>query len=1271
MADGKLTITVDLDGSSAQQGVKQLKSLLSSVGDNASGGFARGTKSAIGFGSAMAAASAVIGAGMRVVQNSVSGAVDRVDTLNRFPKTMQLFGYSAQQSQGAINKLSQSIEGLPTTLDQAVSSAQQLTITTGSMSKGTDLAIAFNNAMIGYGATTENAGFALRQFNQSLGSGKMFAEEFNSIAEAAPGLMNKMAKSFGFGDKGVTKFKEALKNGDITAQQFADRMIELNNGTDGFAKMAQGAAGGIKTSFKNVGTAITKNLANMIQAFNDAAKSKGLGTIAENLDKVKGLINTAFTGAVPAVQGFVGILASVIGKVKQFYSTFQGTGAISALQSALNAIGGAIGHVFSAFNVNSGTITDFATTAGDAFVQIAGKIEDVANWISKLDPGTIRGVAAAIVSFAGGLKALKTGASVFKTIQAGLSALSANPLVLVAVGIAALIGWFIKAYTTSETFRNKVDAVVSTVGKVANAIGNFMKGVDPAFMMTAGAGILALIAKFKGFDFLKSFDPFSIFRKKAKDATKGAGDDASQSKGILEQIFTGIGTMIEKAGTGISTAAQGIGKGIQSALAGVPAVVTSLGTAITSIITGLGTAISAVATGIGSGLAIAFQGLGAAIAIVPPYTWLALGAAIIMVGIAMAIAGSQASGISQIFQTVGNVIVSILQQLTVSLATLIPIVASALAMLVPIVASAISTIVTAVAGGIATLVTAVAGGIAQLIIAIATGWAIVIGAVSSGIAMVVGAFSGLITAISGLVTAFGNAFQSMGQGIQAALNGVSQVINSFSNVISSVFNGASQVITSFGNAAKGILDGISGVITSVGNAAMNAGAGFKALAQGVVMITNTRLGDMAASLSAVAVGVGKIASSGAGLSTVGSAMTQVGMGMSMLASSATMAVSGLTGISTTINMLKTSLVTLPATMTSATSGFATFSAQAVAGVSGLSEVNAPIAALKAQVMTITPSLMMASAGFASFNGQAMATGSALSSVGARAVAAGAQVSSLGTVITASMASATSAITSAGTRMVTTMQQAMNMITNTVRNGMNNSASAVRNGGSQMVSAMQSSGQRLVVTTQQAMNQAVNAVRSARSQMVSAGQFMAQGVAEGMLAALPSITAAANRIVAEANRAAKAAADIRSPSHLFRDEVGKFITMGVAVGIERNTGYVDTALSGLYARVNSFSFNPESVIGVGKSTMSHMVTLKSQQEQALKISEQNSKNNAFDQNAQGNALLENLLDKVYDLEGVVAKGKQLILDTGALVGETTNQYDEALGMTGSLARRHKL
>ncbi|HGA0129070.1 TPA: tape measure protein [Streptococcus agalactiae] len=1192
MADGKLTIQVDLDGSRAQQGVGRLKGLLQSLGSASSSSFGSGRRSALGFGAAMGVATALVQKGIGLVNSSIGGAVSRVDTMNKFPKMMESWGYSTKQSKSAIDALAKGIDGLPTALDEVVGTTQQLTLMNGDLSKSTKLALALNDAFLASGSSAGDASRGLTQFTQMMSSGKVDMQSWKSLMETMPVGLQKTAEAFGFaGASAKQDLYKALQDGTITFDQFSDKLIELDGGLNGFAELARKNSDGIRTSFKNVSTAVTKGLANMIMEFDKAAKAKGLGGIADNINKLKGVVNSVFTGMTPYISGFVNIVADGVDKVKQFYSIFEGTGAVSAIQSAFSAVGNAIGHVFTSLIVNKGTITDFATTIGNAFVQIAGKIEDVANWISKLEPSTIKQVASAVLGAVAAFKGLKTGASIIRSISTALGALSAHPLVALGIAIGALVGWFIHAYTTSETFRNKVDAVVSVIGKAAKAVGNFLKGVDPAFMMTAGAGIIGLLGKFKAFNFLSKFNPFKLFRKNAKDATDGVGKDAGQSKGIIEQIFSGLGTVIEKAGTGISTAAQGIGKGIQSALSGVPAILTALGTAV-----------STAATGIGTGLATAFQGLGAAIATVPPSTWLALGAAIIMVGIAFAIAGSQAEGISQIIQTVGTVIVQVLQQITVSLATLIPIVADVLGQLIPIIANAISTIVTAVSGGISTIITAVSGGIATLIISVATGWSMVIAAISGGISQVVGAFSGLISAIAGLVSSFGNAFKAMGQGVQATLDGVSGIIRAFGSAISSVFEGASQVITSFGNAVKGVLDGISGIIMSVGNAARNAGEGFKALAQGVVMITNTRLGDMAASLGAVAVGVGKIASSGAGLSTVGSAMSQVASGLSLMSSSASGAVAGMTSISTTILTLKTSLASLPATLTSAASGFASFSAQAVAGVAGLSAVNAPIAMLKSQVMTITPALMSATAGFAMFGarvamigGQLNMVASLFARVGSMAAMSSAQITQIST--------ACQNVASAFTSMQGRVQSAMQAILSTVRsvgsqmqsqgtqigrNTANNIANGIRGG---------------IGSAMGAMHSLMSAVRSAGMSGVGAmrgiGAMIGQGLAAGMMSALGAVTAAANALVAQAERAARAKAMIHSPSRLFRDNVGRWIPRGMAVGIEKNTKYVDKSLDDMYARVEAFNYKAEDVIGFGNTKFTKVVKIKTDLEQAVK------------------------------------------------------------------------
>ncbi|MCL6222533.1 hypothetical protein ML603_03340 [Streptococcus dysgalactiae subsp. equisimilis] len=166
-----------------------------------------------------------------------------------------------------------------------------------------------------------------------------------------------------------------------------------------------------------------------------------------------------------------------------------------------------------------------------------------------------------------------------------------------------------------------------------------------------------------------------------------------------------------------------------------------------------------------------------------------------------------------------------------------------------------------------------------------------------------------------------------------------------------------------------------------------------------------------------------------------------------------------------------------------------------------------------------------------------------------------------------------------------------------------------------------------------------------------GAMIGQGLAQGMYSALGAVTAAANALVAQAERAARAKAQIHSPSRLFRDSVGRFLPMGVAVGIEKNTKYVDKAMGSMYDNIQAFSYKAEDIIGVGKTKLSKVVQVKSDFEKAVKATV-----NVKD-SGQKSALDE--LFKIGDkLDMLVDKSTDIVLETGALVGGTVDAYTRA-------------
>lgn len=82
--------------------------------------------------------------------------------------------------------------------------------------------------------------------------------------------------------------------------------------------------------------------------------------------------------------------------------------------------------------------------------------------------------------------------------------------------------------------------------------------------------------------------------------------------------------------------------------------------------------------------------------------------------------------------------------------------------------------------------------------------------------------------------------------------------------------------------------------------------------------------------------------------------------------------------------------------------------------------------------------------------------------------------------------------------------------------------------------------------------------SGKAGFVSAGRNMAAGIASGIHSGTPFVTAAARSAVRAAVKAAQKAGEIKSPSRVMKNEVGKYLPLGMAAGIKDNTDSVVNA-----------------------------------------------------------------------------------------------------------------
>ena len=365
MADGKVTIVVDVDGNK----VKVLNDELDKTAQKGDKGSDSLKKFALG-GAAFKLASKAVD----LLTDSLGGAIQRFDTLESFPRVMQAMGHSTEDVTRSTKKLANGIEGLPTTLNEVVGTAQRLTSITGDINKSTDLTLALNNAFLASGSSSADASRGLQQFSQMLSAGKVDMQSWKTLQETMPYALQKTAESFGFaGQSAQNDFYSALKQGQLTFDQFASKLIELNGGVGGFAELAKTNSKGIQTSFGNLKNAIVKGVANTIKALDDLTKAATGKTIAENFDALKVIINAAFGVIVNVIKASTPVfqtLFSILGTGISVISSL--TPVIISLVSALVAMRAANEAITATKNLINSWQT-FKTTAAGA-IQIINLI---------------------------------------------------------------------------------------------------------------------------------------------------------------------------------------------------------------------------------------------------------------------------------------------------------------------------------------------------------------------------------------------------------------------------------------------------------------------------------------------------------------------------------------------------------------------------------------------------------------------------------------------------------------------------------------------------------------------------------------------------------------------------------------------------------------------------------------------------------------------------------------------------------------------------------
>ncbi|HEM3496816.1 hypothetical protein NKE60_09610 [Streptococcus suis] len=1115
MADGKVTISVDLDGKQAQGGIEKLKGALGGLGST--------FKSMLG--------ANLVGGALMSSFNAVAGSVKSV--------------FSSAIDEGA--KLQQSLGGIDTlfknSADTVKNYASNAYKTAGlSANEYMENVTSFSASLISSlgGDTAAAAELANRAMtDMSDNANKMGTDmqaitgTYQSLARGNYAMLDNLKLGYG----GTKAEMERLIKDASSYKDIQDELgISVEEGNMSFANMVKAISVVQKklditgTTMKEASTTFSGSLSMMKGAFNDF-----LGNLTTGGDITKPLQALAESASTFFFGNFIPMIANVFKGLPTALSTF----IVSAKPALVNGLKGLLP-------------------------------EDALNSVTKvidLITFSISDMVMAFQDFYQGFE--KTGA--IKVLSSALSELLTAGLDL-SEKLSGIIPW--------ETIGAAAGHVVKFIAQIIQAVAKFSQSMSGDTWRGVVTGIGGALVAFKAFNFLKSFNPFSFFKKGAEEAIDGATGGIKRAKSTISQVFSGISNVIKTAGNALKSTFQGMGKMFQGLGKTFEGVGKGIGAVLKGLMQGLRGLNPATLLSFGAAVGIAAVGIGAGIAIIAA---------------GFALLASQGEGVAIIIEAVGtafgtfaSMVIGAFADAIVTVAGVLPIIAQSFNMMTPAIIavgvaismiirafSSLAPVITALGTAISEIVTAITTGVANIVTAVtpmveilSSAFVQVVTVVSQAIVEIIQALAPFIPAVSEMVQAVAPVLQALVEAFNNLISQISPIIDSIANLfktlgeqITSILDSAGGVVESFGSAIRNVLDGIAGIFDSIGTAALNAGKGFNQLAQGIERITKLNLLDMGASLAAVAAGLGAIGATSGGLTSAGSSLSVIVQGL----------------------------------------------------------------------MTVQSVSAIASGSLASLGNVAVSAMSML--------VVGVQLAVSGT--KSGMAQIVNAISLSANQMIQAGKQAGDGTAKGVVTG-------IRSGIGQAGGAMHA----MMIAIRDTGMQGVSSMRVI-------GSMISQGLAQGMMSSIGSVTAAANALVAQAERAAKAKAQIHSPSRLFRDAIGRFLPMGVAVGIEKNTKYVDKAMDGMYEHINAFNYKAEDVIGVGKTKLSKVVQVKSDLESAIKATVEVAKEKS-------NELLAKALDVA---EKAVERPAEMRLDDGTLVAKTGDKFSSY--QTEQLRRENRM
>ncbi|MDX3929256.1 MAG: tape measure protein [Shinella sp.] len=228
------------------------------------------------------------------------------DTATRIDNALRIAGQSGEGLERTYQSLFESATRNAAPLEALVQLYGRVSLVQGELGVSSERLLGFTDtvalALRASGQSAQEASGALLQLSQALGGGVVRAEEFNSIQEGAPTILQAAAAGIREAGGSVARLRQIMLNGELSSRAFFEGIQA------GAPLLEQRVAGAVRTLDNRLSNLYTA-LINAAREFNSSARAGE--TFGNEIDRVAAFVNgLKFDSLIGQIQGVIGAFNS-------------------------------------------------------------------------------------------------------------------------------------------------------------------------------------------------------------------------------------------------------------------------------------------------------------------------------------------------------------------------------------------------------------------------------------------------------------------------------------------------------------------------------------------------------------------------------------------------------------------------------------------------------------------------------------------------------------------------------------------------------------------------------------------------------------------------------------------------------------------------------------------------------------------------------------------------------------------------------------------------